>query len=270
MKNYFGRRSSRFAIWFGLAPCWGTCLAVPLEAYSKLRHVVPAQPKHSILLVDTDRVAGVSSSARSLYRRLLLVFRTPVVLLSYREVTPAVYQHLAPAGIILSGQGTPWAEYSPAELKPIGVALQLATCPVLGICGGHQLLAIVGGGKVGPIRRLRPGKGYDGLLRQHGFVAVSFLARDPILDPSATTINAWHNHVEEVKTLPSHFICLAKGPLIKIEAMRDQTRPIFGVQFHPEHWDKEHPEGLVILRRFGELCHAKLVPAEPQHSQVKL
>lgn len=81
------------------------------------------------------------------------------IYLHFSQLTPELVAEKQPAFIVLSPQGTPWCRYS----GETGVALQnflwmlplLAeemNIPILGICGGHQALALGFGGKVGPIR----------------------------------------------------------------------------------------------------------------------
>ena len=64
-------------------------------------------------------------------------------------------------------------------------------------------------------------------------------------------IRAWTSHFDEAKELPKGFGRLARSSTCEIEAMRHESRPIFGVQFHPEVWHTEHGEK--ILGNFLEI-----------------
>jgi GMP synthase (glutamine-hydrolysing) len=55
-----------------------------------------------------------------------------------------------------------------------------------------------------------------------------------------------------VKELPEGFHLTAANETCAIQAMEHHARPLFGVQFHPELFDEEHPEGRKILENFLE------------------
>ncbi|HIH70165.1 GMP synthase subunit A [Methermicoccus shengliensis] len=121
--------------------------------------------------------------------------------------------------------------------------IQQMDVPMLGICLGHQLMALAHGGKVG---RGRQG-GYAS-------VEVEVLAEDDILRGTAPRIRVWTSHMDEVFELPPSFERLARSSICEIEAMRHTTKPLYGVQWHPEvsHTEK----GELVLRNFLEVCAA--------------
>jgi hypothetical protein len=52
-----------------------------------------------------------------------------------------------------------------------------------------------------------------------------------------------------------------------IEAMRHRTRPLYGVQFHPERYTDDHPDGRAILANFFRLAdHVRPAAAAPVHA----
>jgi GMP synthase (glutamine-hydrolysing) len=55
-----------------------------------------------------------------------------------------------------------------------------------------------------------------------------------------------------VKELPKGFHRTASNESCPIQAMQHNDRPLFGVQFHPELFDQEHPEGRKIIENFLE------------------
>ena len=109
--------------------------------------------------------------------------------------------------------------------------------PILGICFGHQLLAHLLGGKV-----------KKGASAEYGITRITVDERDLILDGMPDGFQAWASHFDEVETLPEDFIGLAHSETCGYEAMRHKTKPIFGVQFHPEVWHTENGER--ILKNF--------------------
>ena len=69
--------------------------------------------------------------------------------------------------------------------------------------------------------------------------------------PKAITV--WESHCDEVKDLPADFVRMATNGVSAIQAMQHTSRPLFGVQFHPELFDEEHPHGRTVLENFLNL-----------------
>ncbi|MCL7413354.1 MAG: GMP synthase, partial [ANME-2 cluster archaeon] len=62
---------------------------------------------------------------------------------------------------------------------------------------------------------------------------------------------------DEVTRMPSDFIQLARSNICEVEAMRHKTKPLFGIQWHPEvsHTEK----GDELLQNFFRVCdHHKM------------
>jgi len=181
----------------------------------------------------------------------------------FSKMTPELIADLQPAFIILSPQGTPWCRYSGGS----GIALQnflwmLPTLaeeqniPILGICGGHQALALSFGGKVGPIRA-----GEDDCLpysreRQSGLIALKVTAADPLFGGVDSELRIRQSHYDEVKVLPKGFVVLASDRLCEIQIMRHGTRPVYGIQGHPEYFSGNHPDGGILLRNFLHIARS--------------
>jgi len=116
------------------------------------------------------------------------------------------------------------------------------TLPVLGICGGHQLLAMAHGENIVDMGRA---------LRD--YYEVEILADDPLFDGLERRILVRESHREMVEHLPKGFFLLAKSRDTPIEAMKREEGIVYGVQFHPERHDEAHPAGGVILANFAKL-----------------
>jgi GMP synthase (glutamine-hydrolysing) len=183
------------------------------------------------------------------------------LIVGFRECTPEYVMARDPEFIVLSPQGTPWCRYAGLE----GVALQnflwtlpwLAeelNIPILGICGGHQALALAFGGKVGPIRAgefdcLPYSKG-----KQGGVVPLTVAAADPLFKGIDGKIHITQSHFDEVKVIPPGFVLLASEKHSPIQIMRHRSRPVYGIQGHPECFHKGHPEGGALLANFLEIA----------------
>jgi GMP synthase (glutamine-hydrolysing) len=158
-------------------------------------------------------------------------------------------EFLRPSHIILSGQSHPWDQYSPESLTGVFDVIRNARQPVLGVCGGHQQIALAYGAQVDLMERLHPGEGYEGAKRERGFYPVKTTGNG-IFEGLPSSITVWHSHCDEVKALPDGFQVTATNEKCAIQAMQHNKRPLFGVQFHPELFDDEHPQGRQILENF--------------------
>jgi GMP synthase (glutamine-hydrolysing) len=66
---------------------------------------------------------------------------------------------------------------------------------------------------------------------------------------------AWESHNDEVLEMPPDFVSLAHSDNCTVQAMRHKTKPLFGVQFHPEI---EHTDnGYEIFQAFVDVCQAQ-------------
>lgn len=208
-----------------------------------------------ILLVD-NTIEGQGSSPREIRSALQQIEPDlRVVSEPFSNITPEFVKTLSPSHIILSGQSHPWDRYSNESLAGIFYVIRSASKPILGVCGGQQQIALAFGAPVGLIERLAPGEGYEGAFRERGFCNVKLSAETPegIFKGLPETLNVWESHCDEVKNLPEGFACTASNQVSEIQAMQHNSLPLFGVQFHPELFDDEHPHGRTILENFLNL-----------------
>jgi GMP synthase (glutamine-hydrolysing) len=208
-----------------------------------------------ILLVD-NTIEGQGSSPREIRSALERIEPDlRVVTEPFRNITPEFVKMLSPSHIILSGQSHPWDRYSPESLAGVFYVIRSVPKPILGVCGGQQQIALAFGAPVDLIERLGPGEGYEGAFRERGFsnVKVDSETGAAIFSGLPETINVWESHCDEVKALPADFLCTATNEVSDIQAMQHTSLPLFGVQFHPELFDEEHPHGRTIMENFLKL-----------------
>ena len=172
-----------------------------------------------------------------------------VVLEPFRSVSQERMEELRPSHIILSGQSHPWHLYSPESLKGIFDVIRNSDIPILGVCGGHQQIALAFGATVGLMQRIHPGEGYEGAKRERGFLPVETVGNG-IFEGLPNEITVWHSHCDEVKEIPDGFKRTAWNDTCAIQAMQHKGRRVFGVQFHPELFDSEHPHGRQVVENF--------------------
>jgi len=114
---------------------------------------------------------------------------------------------------------------------------------ILGICFGHQLIGKAFGGVVVEMKK-----------KTRGFYRLEVLERDTLFHGLPNPVLVYESHGKAVDEIMPGFIHLARSEKCDLEAFRHETRPIFGVQFHPEWADALRPHGSVILRNFFARC----------------
>lgn len=203
-----------------------------------------------IYLVD-NTLDGQGASPREL-RAVLGRMREGVEILTepFHAVSLKRVKSLNPSHIILSGQSHPWDKYTRESLAGVLEVIRKAPQPMLGVCGGHQQIALAYGAPIDLMERLEPGEGYQGAKRERGYFPVETSGSGIFKDLREITV--WHSHFDEVKALPKGFRRTASNETCSIQAMEHTERPLFGVQFHPELFDGEHPDGRKILENFLE------------------
>jgi GMP synthase (glutamine-hydrolysing) len=110
--------------------------------------------------------------------------------------------------------------------------------PILGICYGLQLMAHSLGGQVVP----------GGDRREFGKASVEVLEADTLFSNIPKEFQGWMSHGDRVQKLPPGFKLTAKSGGL-IAAAADESRKMWGLQFHPEvihtHYGKEILENFV-------------------------
>jgi GMP synthase (glutamine-hydrolysing) len=209
-----------------------------------------------IYLVD-NTIDGQGSSPREIRGALeRLAPGARIVVDKFTNASLELIRSLKPSHIILSGQSHPWDDYSPESLASVLHMIRMAPQPILGVCGGHQQMALAFGAPVGLMGRIAPGQGYEGAYRERGFCEIELsdeAAKHPLFAGLEDTITVWQSHCDEVKSLPPQFVSVATNTACPIQAMQHSSRPLFGVQFHPELFDNDHPDGRRILENFLNL-----------------
>ncbi len=143
-----------------------------------------------------------------------------------------------PVCVLISGLIAPWTDYKPADLEAVFGFLREASLPVLGICGGHQVIGRAFGVPVAPMEG-----------RELGYSRVELLKDDPLLENLHSPITVFNWHHEEVKEMPAGFDLLGSSKLCPIQIIRHRGKEIYGVQFHPELSGRK-ADGRLLLINF--------------------
>lgn len=125
-------------------------------------------------------------------------------------------------GLILSG-GAPRIGSEIPKLGVTGEYLDRLEIPILGICVGHQFIALHFGGKAGPAK-----------VPEYGKAELVVTEPDDLFKGLPERFTVWESHNDEIYELPDLFIPLAHSKDCLYEAIKHKNRPIYGVQFHPE------------------------------------
>ncbi|PZO84360.1 MAG: aminodeoxychorismate/anthranilate synthase component II, partial [Micavibrio aeruginosavorus] len=103
--------------------------------------------------------------------------------------------------------------------------------PLFGICLGHQAIGQVFGGRV--IRAPEPLHGKISAIHHEGKSVFRGL-------PSPFDATRYHSLIVERETFPSELDITAETSDGLIMGLRHKTKPIHGVQFHPESIATDH------------------------------
>jgi GMP synthase (glutamine-hydrolysing) len=146
---------------------------------------------------------------------------------------------LKPKGLIFTGG--PSSVYDPGAPHCDPALFDLGL-PVLGICYGMQLACHLLGGQVKPSASREFGRALCRVTESNGLFAGV---------PSETVV--WMSHGDQVQSVTKEFVPLAATETCPVAAVKHHSRPVYGLQFHPEV--SHTPAGALILRNFlYEVC----------------
>jgi GMP synthase (glutamine-hydrolysing) len=158
------------------------------------------------------------------------------------EEVAALNEKFNVKGMIFSGGPSSVYEPNAPKLHPRILEVDL---PILGLCYGHQLLAQLTGSKVEPAT-----------CKEYGIAQVSIDKPVGVLEGLSESEKVWMSHGDTVFSPPPGFESLAHTENCPVAAFRHKTKPIYGLQWHPEviHTEK----GMRMLQNFiFQVCKCK-------------
>jgi para-aminobenzoate synthetase len=177
---------------------------------------------------------------------------TPQAPLVFRndELTWDQFSALRPTAVIISpGPGRP---ERPADFGISAEIIRRAVCPILGVCLGQQGICHQQGGRV--VHAPEPMHGRIDAVQHDGSELFANI-------PSPFDVVRYHSLVC-AEPLPAGLRCTARTADGLPMALAHATKPIWGVQFHPESIATQH--GQQLLRNFLALAGvAQTPPAAP-------
>jgi GMP synthase (glutamine-hydrolysing) len=178
----------------------------------------------------------------------------------YKKVSPALAAEQNVRAIAISGNVTDWDQYDMSGFQPLFDIIKDGAMPVIGLCGGHQLLGFLFGAECGPLRKLRAGEAdpdssfAPGYYKEVGYKPVRVVKSDPIFESLGTTPVFYESHYWQVKQPPTDFELLASSDDCRVQTMVHRRYPLYGTQFHPEVNNVAQPDGLTLLENFFRIA----------------
>jgi GMP synthase-like glutamine amidotransferase len=196
--------------------------------------------EHENMLQNAEDRAVHRDRCEDVKRRLEETSGDVCVIQRYERVTRRWLSELKVKALIISGNVTSWEEYDEADLAEMCHIIRAAELPILGICGGLQLMAMAHGVAFSPMRQLKDGEedpypGFaPGYFKEWGFMPVRVLKADPLFNGLGQEPLFIARHSWEVKEIPPGFELLATSDACRIQAIRQAGKLVYGTQFHPE------------------------------------
>ncbi|WP_177388570.1 anthranilate phosphoribosyltransferase [uncultured Campylobacter sp.] len=185
-----------------------------------------------ILMID-----NYDSFVFNIYQYILELSDEEVRYFRNDEITLQQVRELAPSHIILSP--------GPNHPKDSGVCLEILRAdldvPILGVCLGHQAIGYAAGAEIKQLE-----------VPLHGKSSAIEIFSDGVLFsglPRKFEVMRYHSLYVDEATLPREFEILAKSENDGIiMAMKHRSKPVFGIQFHPESFFTQY--GKKIIENF--------------------
>ncbi len=217
--------------------------------------------------------------------------KSPTTHVTHLANLTAAVAEFEPEAIVLSGTLRDFDFYRPSIIEEFGHFIRSIKVPVLGICGGHQLVGLSFGAQVLTLDRLEQHQQRENRRNEYEYRFVRITdPQDPIFrginspgsglwqdyTKQARILRVWQNHGLQLDQVPAGFKLLATSYLCRNQMMvnRDNGQLIYTVQFHLEKsfedWNKtrtrwehqnESRDGRVLFENFIELALAHAQPA---------
>src|SRR6185436_1877460 len=242
-----------------------------LVAKNELGEMAESQLKRERMIADMAIENIVNNISR--------LIKQPSTEVAHVSQIASAAAQFRPDAIILSGTLRDFDYYQPSILDSFGSFIRSTRIPVLGICGGHQLVGLSFGARVITLDKLEQHEQRAGRLQeyQYRFIRITD-PNDPIFDrvhsiesgrnpanKQARILRVWQNHGLQLDRVPKGFKLLATSYLCRNQMMvkRSAGQLIYTVQFHLEKsfedWNRsrtrwEHPnesrDGRLLFENF--------------------
>jgi GMP synthase (glutamine-hydrolysing) len=228
------------------------------------------------------KIAGMACD--NIAKNILRLVKHPKTSLVHLSELAGAVEDFKPQAIVLSGTLSDFDYYNPEHLESFKKFVLETEVPILGICGGHQLIGWAFGSDLVTLDHQDPSVKRSGRILEYQYRFVKITEpEDPIFNgisepesglwqdytKDGNILRVWQNHGLMVDETPAGFEILANGYLCKNQMMVKRTggQLIYTVQFHLEKsfedWTKnptrwEHPnesrDGRVLFENFLKLA----------------
>jgi len=229
-------------------------------------------------LARERRIASLA--VENILNNVKRLVREPVTEVAHLSEVAEAETRFRPDAIVLSGTLRDFDYYNPAIIDNFCTFARTTRTPILGICGGHQLLGLCFGARVVTLDNSEPHERRNDRSFEYQYRFIRITAPDdPVFagiydresgvwqdyTTEARILRVWQNHGLQLDRLPEGFQLLATSYLCRNQMMvkRDENQLIYAVQFHLEKsfedWHKnrtrwEHPnesrDGRIIFENF--------------------
>ena len=148
-------------------------------------------------------------------------------------------RELNPKGLILSGGPASVYVKDAPQCDPRIFDMDI---PILGICYGMQLACLAQGSEVAAVDS-----------REFGHANCRINGATGLFDGIPENLKVWMSHGDQVQDLSDHFTSLAATDTCPFAAIKHHSKPIYGLQFHPEvtHTDSG---GQLLANFVAKIC----------------
>lgn len=141
-------------------------------------------------------------------------------------------------GVILSGAPLLITEMNMDPYLDKMEWIKTTSLPVLGICFGHQIIGLLHGAFGSKMREDRD------------WQLIEAFEDCPLFDRLPHEVEMMEDHCETI-AIPDGFKLIASSDACVNEVMQHKSKPLFGVQFHPE---VSGNHGRILIENFIRIC----------------
>jgi GMP synthase-like glutamine amidotransferase len=221
-------------------------------------------------------IAGMA--VENIQNNISRLVKRPTTEVAHLSEVATATKSFAPDAIVLSGTLRDFDYYDASILEEFGEFIRETKTPVLGICGGHQLVGLSFGARVITLDKLEQHEQRSARPQEYQYRFIRITEpEDPIFknincsepDAPARILRVWQNHGLQLDRIPEGFELLATSYLCRNQMMVKRTggQLIYTVQFHLEKsfedWNKsrtrwQHPndsrDGRILFENFLTLA----------------
>ena len=225
-----------------------------------------------------------SMALQNIVTNIKRLVQQPITQIAHISELEQVASEFGPDAIVLSGTLRDFDFYKPELLAGFTDFIHTTRVPVLGICGGHQLIGLSFGARVVTLDQQEQEKRRTNRVTEYQYRFVRIVEpEDPIFNgidnPESRVwqdytregriLRVWQNHGLQLDRVPDGFQLLARSYLCRNQMMakRSGNQFIYSVQFHLEKsfedWNRnptrwEHPnesrDGRLLFENFLRLA----------------